>query len=308
MIFRSLFIFIFLFCAAAAGAAPISLADAQRLAAANAPQLEAQAAGVRAAQQASIGATEQADPKLIAGIDNLPADGADRFNVTRDFMTMRKIGFMQEFTRDEKLKLRGARAEAEVRKEEAALSLATVNLQRDVALAWIERYFAEQQRALLVEMSRETELQISAANAALAGGKGMASDTFNARLANAQLDDRVIDSERLIARAEANLGQIRAKAEDAKRAHAADIEAMLADWNAANKRIDRYASDLLPLAHERSEAALAAYRGGRGDLTPVLEARRLEIETRMNQLTAQAEQARAWANLNFLLPDAKDAK
>ncbi|HEX9391718.1 MAG TPA: TolC family protein [Usitatibacteraceae bacterium] len=415
MIFRSLFIFIFLFCAAAAGAAPLSLADAQRLAAANAPQLEAQAAGVRAAQQASIGATEQADPKLIAGIDNLPADGADRFNVTRDFMTMRKIGFMQEFTRDEKLKLRGARAEAEVRKEEAALSLATVNLQRDVALAWIERYFAEQQRALLVEMSRETELQISAANAALAGGKGMASDTFNARLANAQLDDRVIDSERLIARAEANLGrwigaaarqpldappafdqlshphraltadldnhphlamyapleamaqsemrlaqaarhpdwslevayqqrgpafsnmvsigvridlpifqsrrqdpaiaaksaqleQIRAQAEDAKRAHAADIEAMLADWNAANKRIDRYASDLLPLAHERSEAALAAYRGGRGDLTPVLEARRLEIETRMNQLTAQAEQARAWANLNFLLPDAKDAK
>lgn len=416
MISRLIFIFIFSIGTATTGAAAtLSLADAQRLAAGNAPQVEAQAAALRAAQQSSVSAGEQADPKLIIGLDNVPADGADRFNITRDFMTMRKIGFMQEFTRDEKLKLRGSRADAEVRKEAAVLSLAEVNLRRDVALAWIERYFAERQRALLIELSRESELQITAATAALAGGKGMASDPFAARLASAQLDDRIIDSERMIARAQANLGrwigaaaklpldtpptfdqlahrhqaltvdldnhphlamyapmqamaesemrlaqaakhpdwslevvyqqrgpafsnmvsigvridlpifqsrrqdpaiavkaalveQIRAQSEDAKRAHAAEIEVMLADWEAANKRVQRYASDLLPLAHERAELALAAYRGGRGDLTPVLEARKVEIETRMNQLTAQTELARAWAPLNFLLPDTKDSK
>ena len=416
MISRSISILVFSLGAVTTGAAaPLSLPDAQRLAAGNAPQVEAQAASLRAAQQSSISAGEQADPKLIVGIDNLPVDTADRFSLTRDFMTMRKIGFMQEFTRDEKLKLRGSRADAEVRKEAAMLSLAEVNLRRDVALAWIERYFAERQRALLVEMSRETELQISAANAALAGGKGMASDPFAARLANAQLADRLIDSERMIARAQANLGrwigaaarlpldappafdqlahrhqvltadldnhphlamyapleamaesdmrlaqaakhpdwslevayqqrgpafsnmvsigvridlpifqsrrqdpaiaaksamveQIRAQSEDARRAHAADIEAMFADWDAANKRVQRYASDLLPLAHERAETALATYGGGRGDLTPVLEARKVEIDTRMNQLNAQADLARAWANLNFLLPDTKDHK
>ena len=416
MISRSISILVFSLGAVTTGAAaPLSLPDAQRLAAGNAPQVEAQAASLRAAQQSSISAGEQADPKLIVGIDNLPVDTADRFSLTRDFMTMRKIGFMQEFTRGEKLKLRGSRADAEVRKEAAMLSLAEVNLRRDVALAWIERYFAERQRALLVEMSRETELQISTANAALAGGKGMASDPFAARLANAQLGDRIIDSERMIARAQANLGrwigaaarlpldappafdqlahrhqvltadldnhphlamyapleamaesdmrlaqaakhpdwslevayqqrgpafsnmvsigvridlpifqsrrqdpaiaaksamveQIRAQSEDARRAHAADIEAMFADWDAANKRVQRYASDLLPLAHERAETALATYSGGRGDLTPVLEARKVEIDTRMNQLNAQADLARAWANLNFLLPDTKDHK
>ena len=411
MISRSIFILVFFFATAASShAAPLSLTDAQRLAAANAPQLEAQAAAVRAAQQSRISAGEQADPKLIVGIDNLPVDTADRFSLTRDFMTMRKIGFMQEFTRAEKLKLRGSRADAETRKEAAMLTLAEVNLRRDVALAWIERYFAERQRALLVEMARESELQITAANAALAGGKGTAADPFAARLANAQLDDRIIDSERMIARAQANLArwigaaarlpldappafdqlshrhqtlmadlddhphlamyapmeamaesemrlaqqtkhpdwslevayqqrgpafsnmvsigvridlpifqsrrqdpaiaaksamveQIRAQAEDAKRIHAAEIEAMLADWDAADKRVQRYAGNLLPLSHERTEASLAAYRGGRGDLAPVLEARKGEIETRINQLGAQLELARAWAYLNFLLPD-----
>lgn len=394
-------------------APPLSLAEAQRLAARDAPQVDAPAAAVRAAQQATISAGQQSDPKLILGIDNLPVDGADRFSLTRDFMTMRKIGVMQEFTRAEKLQLRGDRANAEVRKEEAMLSLARVNLRRDVALAWIDRYFAERQLDLLKELSREGELQISTAQAALAGGKGQATDPFAARLAVAQLTDRIIDSERLIARAQVNLArwigpaakqpldvapafdqlrhrhqdligrlashphlamyapmqemaesevklasaarhpdwslevayaqrgpafsnmlsigvridlpifqsrrqdpaiaaktalveQVRAQAEDARRMHAAEIEAMLADWDAARSRVQRYAADLLPLAHERSEVALAAYRGGKNDLAVVLDARKGEIETRINHLQAQGDLARAWANLNFLVPDTKD--
>ena len=121
-------------------ASPLSLAEAQRIAADDAPQIDAQSAALRAAQQASIGAGELADPKLIVGIDNIPTDGADRFNLTRDFMTMRKIGVMQEFSRDEKRKLRGELASAEVQREAAMLSLTKLNLRRDVAMAWIERY------------------------------------------------------------------------------------------------------------------------------------------------------------------------
>ena len=405
---------VFAVAASAGHAAPsLSLAEAQRLAARDAPQVEAQVAAVRAARQSIVSAGEQSDPKLIVGIDNLPLDGADRFNLTRDFMTMRKIGVMQDFTRAEKLQLRGDRANAEVRKEEAMLSLAQFNLRRDVALAWIDRYFAERQLDLLKELSREGELQISATQAALAGGKGQASDPFAARLAVAQLSDRMIDSERLIARAQANLArwigpaakqpldtapafdqlehrhqnllnnldnhphlamyapmqamaesemrlasaakrpdwslevayaqrgpafsnmlsigvridlpifqsrrqdpaiaskaalveQVRGQAEDARRMHVAEIEGMLADWEAAKARVQRYAADQLPLAHERTEVALAAYRGGKGDLAPVLDARKGEIETRINHLQAQGDLARAWANLNFLLPDTKD--
>ncbi len=402
-----------------AQAASLSLTQAQRLAASDAPQLNAQSAALRAMQQSAISADQQADPKLILGVDNLPVDTSDRFNLTRDFMTMRKIGFMQEFTRSEKLKLRGERAESEVRKEAAVLALVEVNLNRDVALAWIDRYFAERQLDLLKEMARESELQVSAATATLAGGRGQASDPLAARMAVALVADRTIDSERVIARAVANLGrwigaaarqpldappafdtltthhadlignidshphlamyapmlamaksevelataakhpdwslevayaqrgpafsnmlsigvridlpifqskrqdpaiaakvalgaQIRAQLEDARRAHLAEIESMVADYDAATARLARYRADLLPLAKSRTEVALAAYRGGRvdmkSDLASVLEARRSEIDTRMAYLAAQSEQARAWANLNFLESAPKDVK
>ena len=395
-------------------AAPsLSLADAQRLAAKDSPQVDAQAASLRAAQEGRVGAGELPDPKLIVGLDNVPVDGGDRFNLTRDFMTMRKIGFAQDFVRSDKLKLRGDRADAEIRKEAAKLSLAQFNLRRDVALVWIERYFAERQRSVLNELVRETELQVSTAQASLAGGKGQAADPIVARLALAQLTDRMIDSERLVARAEASLArfigpaakfpidaapvfdtlthrhadliaaldshphlamyvpmqamaeseiklaeaakrpdwslevayaqrgpafsnmvsigvridlpifqsrrqdpaigvkvaqaeQIRAQAEDARRAHVAEIEAMLADWDAAKRRGARYNEELLPLGRERTRVALAAYGGGKSDIATVLEARKAEIDLRMNQLQAESELARAWANLNFLLPDPKD--
>ena len=119
----------------ACSAAPaLSLVDAQRIASGDAPQIDAQAAALRAAQQASLGAGELADPKLILGIDNIPTDGADKYNLTRDFMTMRKIGLMQEFAREEKRKLRSDRAGAEVQKETAILALNKLNLRRDVTL------------------------------------------------------------------------------------------------------------------------------------------------------------------------------
>ena len=100
--------------------------------------------------------------------------------------------------------------------------------------------------------------------------------------------------------------QIRARAEDARRAHVAEIETLLVDWEAAKTRVQRYRTDLLPLAHERTEIVLSAYRGGKTDLTLVLDARKREIEIQLNQLMTESELARAWANLNFLLPDAKD--
>jgi outer membrane protein TolC len=67
-------------------------------------------------------------------------------------------------------------------------------------------------------------------------------------------------------------------------------------------RIGRFEELLLPLARQRVSAVLAAYRGGRGELSAVLDARRAETETRLAAVQAQLERARAWAKLNFLLP------
>ena len=100
-------------------AAPLTLDEALRLAQARSRQLPAQQASAAAAREMAIAAGQRPDPVLKAGINNLPVDGADRFSLSRDFMTMRSIGVMQEFTRASKLKARTARFEREAEFVEA---------------------------------------------------------------------------------------------------------------------------------------------------------------------------------------------
>jgi outer membrane protein TolC len=100
----------------------------------------------------------------------------------------------------------------------------------------------------------------------------------------------------------AELEQARAVREDARRLHEAEMRSSLADYDAATQRLARYRSVLMPLATERSENALAAYRGGRGELAPLLEAQRAITETELAAIVVEAERAKAWANLSYLYP------
>ena len=98
----------------------------------------------------------------------------------------------------------------------------------------------------------------------------------------------------------AELEQVRAQMEDSRRMHQADVRGWLADYDAATRRLERFRTLLIPLAGERTQAALAAYRGGRGELSAVLEAQRAITETEIAALAVEAERAKAWANLSFL--------
>ena len=120
--------------------------------------------------------------------------------------------------------------------------------------------------------------------------------------------DRGARQNREVAARRAELSQAEADRADMRRAHTAETEALLAQWESDRARRDRYQSGILPLATHRSEAALAAYRGGRGTLTDVLAARRNEIDMRIKALEVEASAARAWAALNYLVPDANVAR
>ena len=109
--------------------------------------------------------------------------------------------------------------------------------------------------------------------------------------------------ERDVASKLAELEQARAMRQDALRMHEAEVRSLLADWDAAGRRIERFDTVLLPLARERAEAALAAYRGARAELGGVLVAERSRTEIELARLQAKAERARAWAALNFLYVD-----
>jgi outer membrane protein TolC len=395
-----------------AHAAPaLSLDDALTLAQEHSRQLVAQDAAATAAREMAAAAAQRPDPTLKAGIANLPVDGADRFSLSRDFMTMRSVGVMQEFTREDKRRARSARFEREAEVAQAQRRLALAALRRDTALAWLDRHYQERFVALLQQQRDEAALQIDAAEAAYRGGRGAQADVFAARAAVAQIDDRIrqADGQRAaattrlarwigpgaagrplgaapaldashvarmadgelesriarhpevelmarqegVARAEADIArsnrhpdwsvelmfsqrgsaysnmvsvnlalplpwdranrqdrelaarsaaaeQVRALREDAERERLAEVRTWLQTWRSARERLAFYDATLIPLAAERMRAAVAAYRGGGGSLASVLDARRGEIDQRIERLRLDAEAAGLWARLEFL--------
>ena len=96
--------------------------------------------------------------------------------------------------------------------------------------------------------------------------------------------------------------QLRAQREEATREHVAETLGWLQEWQGNRERLSNYDSTLIPLAAQRTQAATASYRGGVGLLGAVLEARRLEIDTRVDRLRLEMETAARWAQLEYLVP------
>src|SRR5437016_2413598 len=90
---------ILLFSSALSAQTLLTLEEAQRRAVERSRQLVAQDSTVPASREMAVAAGQLPDPVATLGINNLPIDTSDRFSLTRDFMTMRSVGVMQEFTR-----------------------------------------------------------------------------------------------------------------------------------------------------------------------------------------------------------------
>ena len=396
----------------------LTLQEAQRIAVARSRQLAAQDASITATREIAVAAGQLPDPTLKFGLDALPvtsAPGVQAFNTTQDSFTTRRIGVMQEFTRGEKRKLRTARGERETDRAVAEKTVVITNIQRDTALAWLDRYYLERLRGVVAAQAQEANLEIDAAEGAYRAGRGSQADIFTARAARVALDDRLSELDRRILNARAMLArwvgdaagaplagepptdsapfrghalesdleqhpaiallkrqvqlaqtevelakankqsdwsvevaygargpaysnlfsvgvsiplqldqknrqdrelgaklalveQAKAQEDDTLRAHVAEVRTMLNEWENGRERLARYERELAPLAKERTNAALAAYRGGKGDLTAVLAARRNEIEVRTQTVQLEMDTARYWAQLKFLIPEDASAE
>jgi outer membrane protein TolC len=390
-------------------AQPLSLDEALRAGEAQSPRLAAQRHMVDSAGQQVGRARELPDPRLRLGIENLPVTGPDKFRYDRDFMTARAIGWTQEFPNSAKREARNARAERARDLEAANLHAQRAVLLREIANAWLDVHYAERARGAVQDLARRIGLQLDAVSAGIARGRQTAAEGFALRQALEQTNDRLIEQDRVTARARialatwigdearrplaappdtagfaqsadealarlaqlpqlriyeqreslaraevelarsekksdwmlevgygqrrpyfdnmltvmvafdlpwqaerrqdrdiasrlAEVEQARAMREDARRAQQAEVRGWLADFEAAARRIERFERVLLPLARDRTAAALAAYRGARGELGQVLEAERVTTETELALIQALAERSKAWASLNYLYP------
>lgn len=386
---------------------PLSLEAAVELALETAPQVGARTANVEAMQALTVSAGRLPDPELVVGVDNLPVNGADAYSTTRDFMTMRKVGVMQEFPAATKRKLQRQLAGAEAGVAEAELLESRLAIAREVARAWIRRSTAEASLNDLRALQPEVELQAAAARAAVSAGRSSTAEALAAEAAVAQLQSRLlrmqsaarqasfelarwidtdasrplapmpplnelptspaalletvhehgslltfqsqIEAARLgvdLAKAQrrpdwsaelafakrgpdfsdmvslefrvglplftknrqdpqisakhAELRRIEADREAELRMHTAEIHQMLTEWEQLGAQVEQYERELLPLARERSRAALASYRAGRGDLRLALDAYSQEIEFVIEHAELVNERGRAWAFLRYL--------
>ena len=389
--------------------APLSLDDAVRLAEQQAPSLDARQAALVSASDAIGPAGQLPDPELVAGVDNLPVTTGDAFSLTRDFMTMRKVGVMQTFTRREKRELRTRRAEADAERERALLTNERLSVREATAKAWIARWSAEKRLSLLQSLRPRADAQVAAATAAVSGGHGSVADGIAAKSAKVLLEDRIAQAQRDVEEARADLArwlpdaadrvlgdapeafdlgpnpdailahirnhrelltydameraaatdvelaraekrpdwsveldfaqrgpqysnmvslevrvplplfaahrqdpmiaskqaaaaQIDAEREDALRMHTAELRKVLAMWRSASERAHRYEKELLPLADDRAEASLAAYRGGRSDLQATLTAFDNAVDQRMAYTDVLNTLGQTWASLHFAFP------
>ena len=85
------------------------------------------------------------------------------------------------------------------------------------------------------------------------------------------------------------LRQLRAMAASAHRA-----------WSESRSRLERYDSVIVPRASARAEAALAAYRTGKTELTGVLAARRFALDASLMRLELQMDVLKRLAELRYL--------
>ena len=186
---------------------PLTLAAAQRLAVARSRQLPANDYAVTAAREMAVAAGQLPDPVLKAGVDNLPVNGPDRFSLTNDIMTMRRVGVMQEITRSDKRQWRAARFEREADKSGAEKNEALATIQRDSALAWLDRYYAEAMVTVIAEQATQATFEIQAAEGAYRAGRGNRADIFSARSAYATFQDRASEAERRVRNARTMLAR-----------------------------------------------------------------------------------------------------
>src|SRR5258708_27190456 len=135
----------------------LTLASAQRLAVERSRQLVAQDAAVTASREMAVAAGQLPDPVATLGINNLPINGPDAWSLTRDFMTMSSVGVMQEFTRAEKREARAERFEREAEKSVAERVASVAGIQRDTALAWLDRYYAEAMQTVISEQTQQSQ-------------------------------------------------------------------------------------------------------------------------------------------------------
>lgn len=392
---------------ASAQAADLTLEQSLLAAERYSAELSANQHQVNALQNMADSAMELPDPKLKFGIENVPVQGGNARRLTRDGMTMERVGIMQDYVSSTKRQRKADTLRAEANKTEASSATIRARLQQQTAQAWLELALSQQTLKDATALLKESERQIAAQHAGVASGSSPAANVIDARLTLLAMQDRLSEAQRDVTIAQARLTQLTGKQVDGvggplprferlpaesdllrqaikqhpevvqasreadvakarsaqsevaaipdvgievsygKRAdgyedmvgvmftvdlplfrsqrqdkdyaadvsrsmeandqltllfrdHQAQLDTLLAQYQAAQAQWQRQEQQAIPLQQQRVALQLAQYRSGKSDLSSVLEARRALLESRLGAGKAARELAQLWAAIRYL--------
>lgn len=177
--------------AQAAQAQPVGYEEALEAARAEQPALEAGALRVEARRVAADAVDELPDPRLRAGVMNLPVTGPAAFEIDRQLPTQIAVGIEQEIPNLARRRARSGLASSEIRLAEARLGMAERNVLADAGGAWISLYYAQRRMDLARAALADLREFVPVANSAVASGSARPAESLAIRRELLGIEDAI---------------------------------------------------------------------------------------------------------------------
>jgi outer membrane protein TolC len=172
---------------------PLSLDEAAKLSLVDQPILTGREALIDANERQAVAAAQLPDPKLSTGLKELPVDTSEAFSVRRDNFTEFTVGLSQDLPRADKRRLKGERKRLEADTQRAALDNDRRTIRREVSLAWLDVYEAEQSLILTQQLASQAALQVQSLAKDYGNGKASQADWLAAKVDVSLVEDKAHD-------------------------------------------------------------------------------------------------------------------
>lgn len=150
---------------------------------------QAAVASVHALEEVGAKAGQLPDPMLKLGVDNFPVTGADKYSLSRDFMTMRRVGIEQQWLAADKRTARADRAKRAVEMEEGLYLANVASVREETAKAWVGMFYAQKALALYADIEKTMADDLRASQAAYRGARASAAEVLQSQILVTQAHD-----------------------------------------------------------------------------------------------------------------------
>ena len=175
--------------AAASYAQSIGYEETLRAAVSEQPQVRARELQLEARRSVADAADELPDPRLRAGIQNLPVTGPAAFEIDRQLPTQIQVGVEQDIPNLAERHARARVAAADIDLASAQLTRAQLMARLGAGEAWISLAYTQQALNVTDDALRQIERLVPLARSAVAAGSARPAESLEIRRAVLEVED-----------------------------------------------------------------------------------------------------------------------